>query len=347
MNLLERQGYKTSLINNRRYLGNKYKLLPFITAVVNEECPEIETVADIFAGTGAVSSAFTDKIIITNDLMYSCYICNYAWFSAESYNPEKIIDYVIKYNSETACSENYMTQNFADTYFSKSDCAKIGYIREDIENKYKTGHLNRRERAILITSLLYAMDKIALTCGHYDAYRKIARYDNPLELYVPLVNVNNNPHNECFCEDANNLVQRIKANLVYIDPPYNSRQYCDTYHILENVARWEKPAVFGIAKKMDRSSMKSKYCTVDATQTFEQLISDIKADYILLSYNNMAEKGNGRSNAKISDSDIMRILSKKGNVKVFEENYKPFTTGKSNISDNIERLFLCICFSEV
>ena len=68
--------YKTSLINNRRYLGNKYKLLSFIIGVVNEECADIETVADIFAGTGAVSSAFADKVLITNDLMYSNYICN-------------------------------------------------------------------------------------------------------------------------------------------------------------------------------------------------------------------------------------------------------------------------------
>lgn len=54
----EKKLYKTSLINNRRYLGNKYKLLPFITKVVSEECSDIKSVADIFAGTGAVSSAF-------------------------------------------------------------------------------------------------------------------------------------------------------------------------------------------------------------------------------------------------------------------------------------------------
>ena len=170
MSAAETKAYKTSLINNRRYLGNKYKLLPFITGVVNNECDGIETVADIFAGTGAVSSAFTNKTIITNDLMYSNYICHYAWFGAEVYDPQVIIDYVVRYNAKTKCGENYMTRNFADTYFSKSDCAKIGYIREDIERNYKKGNLNKRERAILITSLLYAMDKIAVTCGHYDAY---------------------------------------------------------------------------------------------------------------------------------------------------------------------------------
>lgn len=337
--------YKTSLINNRRYLGNKYKLLPFITKVVNEECSDINSVADIFAGTGAVSSAFTDKVLITNDLMYSNYICNYAWFGAEEYDPQIIIDCVVRYNALTDLEDNYMTDNFADTYFSRDDCAKIGYIREDIEVLYKKGDINTRERAILITSLLYAMDKIANTCGHYDAYRKGVEFDKSLELYVPMANRQNNPNNQCFNIDSNELVKNIEADLVYIDPPYNSRQYCDAYHLLENVARWEKPEVFGVARKMDRSTMKSKYCTQSATEAFEQLIGDIKAKYILLSYNNMAEKGNDRSNAKISDQDIMRILEKKGEVKVFSESYKAFTTGKSDIDDNQERLFLCRCFN--
>ncbi len=337
--------YKTSLINNRRYLGNKYKLLPFITGVVNDECPDITSIADIFAGTGAVSSAFTDKVIITNDLMYSNYICNYAWFGAEEYDPQIIIDCVVRYNALTDLEDNYMTDNFADTYFSRDDCAKIGYIREDIEVLYKKGDINTRERAILITSLLYAMDKIANTCGHYDAYRKGVEFDKSLELYVPMANRQNNPNNQCFNMDSNELVKNIEADLVYIDPPYNSRQYCDAYHLLENVARWEKPEVFGVARKMDRSTMKSKYCTQSATEAFEQLIGDIKAKYILLSYNNMAEKGNDRSNAKISDQDIVRILEKKGEVKVFSESYKAFTTGKSDIDDNQERLFLCRCFN--
>lgn len=337
--------YKTSLINNRRYLGNKYKLLPFITKVVNEECSDINSVADIFAGTGAVSSAFTDKVLITNDLMYSNYICNYAWFGAEEYDPHIIIDCVIRYNSLCDLEDNYMTENFSDTYFSRDDCAKIGYIREDIECLYENGCINKRERAILITSLLYAMDKIANTCGHYDAYRKGIVFEKTLELYVPLAEIHNTVDNQCYNTDANELVKDISADLVYIDPPYNSRQYCDAYHLLENVARWEKPEVFGVARKMDRSTMKSKYCTQSATEAFEQLIGDIKAKYILLSYNNMAEKGNDRSNAKISDQDIMRILEKKGEVKVFSESYKAFTTGKSDIDDNQERLFLCRCFN--
>lgn len=344
METTEIKAYKTAAISNRRYLGNKYKLLPFIKRVVSAECTDIHTVADIFAGTGAVSYGFTDKTIITNDLMYSNYICNYAWFGAEAYDPQRIIDTIAGYNALDNCGENYMTKNFADTYFSREDCSKIGFIREDIEKNYQKGIINSREKALLITSLLYGMDKIAVTCGHYDAYRRGVDFHQRLELHVPLAKVDNDPKNQCYNEDANNLVKRIAADLVYIDPPYNSRQYCDTYHLLENVARWEKPEVFGVAKKMDRSGMKSSYCTISAAKTFEELINDIKAKYILLSYNNMAEKGNSRSNARISDGDILRILGKKGTVKVFSESYKAFSAGKSEITENAERLFLCTCF---
>ena len=203
--------YKTTLINNRRYLGNKYKLLPFITQVAGRECQNIQVVADLFAGTGAVASAFADRRLITNDIMFSNYICNFAWFGADTYDRGKIEQSVIHYNALRVNEENYMTENFADTYFSRADCAKIGYIREDIERRFHQGELNRREQAILITSLLYAMDKIALTCGHYDAYRRGARSDQPLELRVPLPPVNNDPANQCFNEDANNLVKRMAA----------------------------------------------------------------------------------------------------------------------------------------
>ena len=73
------QNMKTTKINNRRYLGNKYKLLDFIKSTIASECQGINTVADIFAGTGSVASAFTDKKLITNDILYFNYICHVAW----------------------------------------------------------------------------------------------------------------------------------------------------------------------------------------------------------------------------------------------------------------------------
>lgn len=334
---------KTTAINNRRYLGNKYRLLPFIKQVVSDNCHDIHIVADLFAGTGAVSSAFQEYEIITNDILYSNYISNLAWFSPLEYDEEKIIHFIQSYNAQNIRTDNYMSETFGDTFFSKEDCRKIGFIREDIEKRHHENELNDRERALLITSLLYGMDKIAKTCGHYDAYRKGVEFDLHLELSVPGASHNNNPRNQCYHEDINVLAPNIQADLVYLDPPYNSRQYCDAYHVLENVAQWQKPKVFGVARKMDRTALKSAYCTQKATEAFADLITKINARYILLSYNNMRNKGNARSNAKLADKDILHILSDKGRVLLFEENYKAFTTGKSDIKDNAERLFLCIC----
>ena len=330
-------------INNRRYLGNKYKLLPFIKETINKECGDIKSFADIFAGTGAVASAYIDKKIITNDLLYSNYICNLAWFGNEKVDKLKIEKIIKSYNEKKYNKENYMTKNFADTYFSFEDCSKIGFIREDIENQFKSNKLNDRERAVLIMTLIYSMDKIANTCGHYDAYIRNKKLVSNLILDIPDVSNKNNKMNKCYNMDANELVKRrmFKIDLCYLDPPYNSRQYSDAYHLLENVARWEKPAVFGVAKKMDRTNLKSKYCTNSAKDEFYDLINNINAKYIVLSYNNTGKRANERSNARISDEDIINILNDKGEVKIYKKNYKAFTTGKSMNNENVERLFIC------
>ena len=339
--LMEELNLKRFFINNRRYLGNKYSLTNFIKKIVKENCKNINIVADVFSGTGSVLEIFKDKQLITNDLLYCNYISNYAWFSNEDYSEEKIINIVYKYNMIKISENNYVRENFADTFFSADDCSKIGYIREDIEKIYKNKEINYKEYSILITILLYAMDRIANTVGHYDAYRKNIEFDKELYLGIMLPDKNLNKDNKCYNKDANELVKNIDCDLLYLDPPYNSRQYSDAYHLLENIANWKKPKVFGIARKMDRKAIKSSYCTIEATSKFKELIENTNARYILLSYNNMSEKGNDRSNAKISDKDILEILEKKGKVTIFEEEYKVFSTGKSNVKDNKERLFLC------
>ena len=330
-------GLTTFSIGSRRYLGNKTKLLPFILEVVKAECQGIKSIADIFSGTGSVASAFIEKTLYTNDILQSNYISNIAWFSPQSFERKKLEKILKDFNAYDRLEANYMSENFSNTYFSDKVCSKIGFVRESIENL----DINERERAILITSLLYAMDKIATTCGHYDAFRKGAKLANKLTLAMPQLSNKLSASNRCFNKDANELVKEIYADLIYIDPPYNSRQYCDAYHLLENVATWQKPQVFGIARKMNRLHIKSKYCNNNASEAFVDLISNINAKYILFSYNNMASKGNDRSNARISDEIIMDTLNKKGRVLVFSQDYKAFSTGKSNIKDNSERLFLC------
>lgn len=207
--------------------------------------------------------------------------------------------------------------------------------------------INNREKYILIASLLYSMDRIANTVGHYDAYRKKQILENKFEMYGLNIKNKIKNKNEIYNKDSNELVKAIKADVIYIDPPYNSRQYGDAYHLLENVAQWKKPKVYGVAKKMDRSDIKSNYCTNKAVLSFKNLIKECNCKYIIVSYNNMGQKGNARSQAKISDVEILEILSSKGKVKVFEKDFNYFTTGKTKIENHKERLFLCeVCNQE-
>ena len=334
---------QTFEINNRRYLGNKFKLLPFIRRIVDEECKHVMSVLDAFSGTGSVSFAFRDKQLLVNDMMYCNYLAALCWFSPLKVDEQKIRELLEYYNTaDTRREENYMWKNFRDTYFSADVCRRIGFVREDVEQKYKAGELNERERAALITSLVYAMDRISNTYGHYDSYIQNAKFNNDFELRLPKLDYELNADNLCFNMDANRLAAEVDCDLAYLDPPYNSRNYCDAYHLLENVARWEKPAVEGVARKMDRSAMKSEYCKVTANESLEDLVDILRCRYIMLSYNNNGQKLQVRSNAKISDAEILRILGKRGEVKVFTQDFKPFSAGRGENVGNQERLFLCV-----
>lgn len=334
-------------LKNRRYLGNKYKLIPFIKKVVEDNCEDCSSFFDVFSGTGVVADAFREFNLITNDLLYSNYVIHYAFFSDDEFDKEKLMKIIDKWNNISSIKEeNYMSINFGGKYFSHETSKKIGYIREEIDILAKNGEINKREEYILISSLIYAMDRIASTCGHYDAYRKTKEYNDELVLKFPNIKENMGK-NQIYNTDSNELVRVVKADIAYIDPPYNSRQYSDAYHLLENVARWEKPEVFGVAKKMNRKDIKSSYCTRRAPQVFKDLIENLDAKYILVSYSNMGSKGHDRSNARITDKEILSILRKRGEVKIFEIDYNAFTAGKSRIDNHKERLFLCKTFNTV
>lgn len=325
-------------ISNRRYLGSKQKLLDFIKEVVDKQTCGVSIVADIFAGTGVVADYFKSqgKQIIVNDILKSNVVAYETWFGNDEVDIDKIRNIIAELNSSNSTDDNYVSINFGDRYFSMENARKIGYIREKIDSY----DINSREKSVLLTSLIYAMDKVANTVGHYDAYRKKMDSFQPIVLRVPKLEKNRN--NQIYCEDANVLVKKIYADLVYIDTPYNSRQYGDAYHLLENIVNWKKPTVTGVAKKMiDRSTTKSIYSTKEAPQAFDDLISNINAKYILVSYNNMAKKGNGRSNAKISNEEIITSLEKRGRVEIFEIPFKVFTTGKTKIENHKELLYLC------
>ena len=105
----------------------------------------------IFSQAPALFLLITDKILYINDILYSNYLCHLTWFSDEVFDITKIENYIEYFNSELPYEDNYMTENFSDTYFSRRNCSKIGLICETFENEFKNSKINNRERALLST----------------------------------------------------------------------------------------------------------------------------------------------------------------------------------------------------
>ena len=272
----------------------------------------------------------------------SSYTSLQCWLTTKNYNKEKIANIINFLNDLQPKKENYVSEKFGGSYFTKENALKIGAVREEIEKLDEKGEVNKEEKNILLTSLIYSIDKVANTVGHYETYRKKLDTIQSLKLLVPDIDTKNNANNEIYQKDANQLVREIKCDVLYIDPPYNSRQYGDSYHLLENIITWKKPKVEGVGKKMaERNHLKSRYCLKGAVEAFEDLIQNAQTNHILISYNNTGEKKNDRSNAKIPDNRIVEILKAKGEVEVFEREYRGFTTGKSDTQGHTERVFYC------
>ncbi len=326
-------------LQNRRYLGNKYKLLGFIEDIISEKCGSINSLCDIFAGTGVVAERFNNPEIkiISNDFLSANHSCLQAFLGTNKDIQKNITEKINHLNNLQCNNGNYFSEHFGGTYFTEENARKIGAIRAKIENIAE----NEDEKNILICSLLYAVDKVANTVGHYDAFRKKLDMLQSVKLLMPDIDYSHNKDNEVYKEDANILIRKIFCDVLYIDPPYNSRQYSDAYHLLENLAEWKKPGVIGIGKKMDRSHIKSAYCLKAAKQAFTDLIKNANCKHILLSYNNTGDSKDERSNARMSDNEILQILNDKGDVEIFKKDYKAFTAGKSNGENNAERIFYC------
>ncbi|WP_147613452.1 DNA adenine methylase [Treponema pectinovorum] len=326
-------------LESRRYIGCKQKLVDWIFDIVQAETKNIHTATDIFAGTGVVAKKMLgmyDNVII-NDFLFSNNQIYTAFFKTGDWDKEKILKKIELYNNldETPLRDNYFSTNYGGKYFDYDMSKKIGWIREDIENSKSA--LTEKEYAILISTLIYNIDKHANTLGHFEAY--IKKPIKKTELKLRLIDVKEFENLTICREDSNKLAREIKSDLVYIDPPYNSRQYSRFYHVYENLVKWEKPELVGTAMKPPVENM-SKYCSAKAPETFEDLIQNLDSKYLAVSYNNTYNSKSKSSQNKIQLEEIEEALNKKGETKKFEKDYRFFNAGKTNLENHQELLYI-------
>lgn len=327
-------------LHNRRYIGNKYKLLEWIFEKIKDNC-EGSRFADLFAGTGVVAAKALENfnVIILNDFLYSNNIIYKAFLGNGKWNKNRVMEIINNYNLllPAKLKDNYFSYNFGNKFFSNDSAKIIGYIREDLENKRSI--LEKREYYILLASLIYTADKIANTVGHFEAFFK---KDNVIDTFVlkPILPLETDGKEILIYKmDANNLAKNIRTDITYLDPPYNSRQYSRFYHVLETLAKWDKPKLFGVALKPPPENM-SDYCRVRAKHKLNELINNLNSKYVVLSYNNTYESKSKSSKNKIKLEEIEYILRQKGHTKYYERDYKHFDAGKTDFDNHKEYLFI-------
>ena len=325
------------------YIGSKKSLIDFIniplSKIINKNIDKSLTLLDGFAGTGIVGSSFKLKYnnlkIIANDLEYYSYIINYSLllvpYSDKLINIINIInDYIIN-NSNIELQDNYdlITKNYTPLgddkrmYWTIENGIIADYCYYIFNKKLKDNDINNDEYIFLIASLLCSMDKIANTTSVYGAYLKKFKSSSIDKLFLIPIHINKeiDLENKVYNYDINNnIILEQYYDIVYLDPPYNQRQYSANYHPLNFIANYNNKLELYGKTGLIKNYNKSKFCQkTNAFEELQYLINNLKTKNILLSYNN---------EGIINYDDMKEFLISKGKVKLYKKIYKKY---KSNI----------------
>lgn len=336
-----------------RYIGGKSLLLDNINNVIMSEVPEVSSVIDLFAGSGIVSNNFKSKgyRIISNDFLYFSYVMSRASIELNKKPTFKnlSIDDPIKYLNELTIADTsfyvdqcFIYNNYSPVgqcrrmYFQPENALKIDIIRLTIEKWYTYELITEDEYFYLLSSLINAVPFVSNITGVYAAYLKFwdKRTYKTLKLTDPII-TSNGKKNECYNSDFTELLSK-KCDLLYADPPYNSREYLPNYHILETIARYDYPDIHGVTGMRNYNEQKSVFCKKGTVASaFETMIRDCKSKYILISYNNESLLSTEEL------SSICRRYAIDDSFKLFEYSYQRY---KSKIPNNTaglkEQLYL-------
>lgn len=285
-----------------RYIGSKRELLSAIDAVVHKHATgNEETFLDLFAGTNVVGNHFKKQFTVySNDLLYFSYVNamatieNNGILRFDGLQAKGIHDPLAYLNAgpSTAGSPGYYERAYSPAtgamYFTEENGRRIDFIRDSIDQWNTEGLLSSYEYYYLVSTLIEAIPSISNITGTYGAYLKHwdKRALDTLHL-KPLPIVDNNRANRAYNTNANELVEEISADIAYIDTPYNNRQYASNYHVLENIARNNKPDLHGKTRVFDWFDLKSEYAMKKTAYTaMGGLLETVKARHIIISYNN-------------------------------------------------------------
>lgn len=309
------------------YIGSKNTLLDFINNVICEVAGDIsrKIFCDIFAGTGAVGNFFKDKVskIIANDFETYSFVIN-----RNLIQNKKTIKYSLDKLNSLDGIKGFIFNNYSvssgRSYFTDYNAKKIDAIRTEIE------FINRGDLYFyLLASLLESADKVANTASVYGAFLKNIKETASKEITLkPAIFKETKNDNIVYNKDANALIKEISGDILYLDPPYNARQYGANYHLLNTIAEYKEFKPRG--KTGLPEYKKSLYCKKSyIKETLNDLIKNANFEYVFLSYNN---------EGLISVNEIKDIFERYGDYRLFQRYYKRYKADNKRKYRNTETI---------
>lgn len=339
-----------------RYLGNKTKLLSFIDSVISKYKIKGEIFADLFAGTCSVGDHYKNRYkIIANDYMtFSSIICKAKLLNKKIPNFQnfkkqyKESPFVILNNKIYSPQKNYFiyqtyTPQSNRMYFSEVNASKIDGMRLDIEEYYKNSIINEKEYYFLLASLLESSLKVSNTSGTYQAYfkfwetRALKKFTlEPLSICETEILFDN----IVFNTNTNKLIREISGDIAYIDTPYTTTQYTNSYHLLETIAKYDYPEIFGKTGRRYNRELSGYSNKTKAIIEFEDLFRQIQFKHILVSYSN-------QSIIQLQDLiELAKKFAKNSEVYVEYFDYREYATNNISQKGNNENLKEVIIYFE-
>jgi adenine-specific DNA-methyltransferase len=315
-----------------KYLGSKRVFVPLIVEVVRRLCPE-GAILDPFSGTARVGHALkaAGYRVIASDLnayaatLATCYVAadreDHADEAAEQLAALSKLSGRPGWFTRTYCEES--------RFFQPKNGARIEAIREAIEAMAP----DTERRAVLLTALMEAADRVDSTTGVQMAYLKrwAPRSHNELALRLPdLLPRARGGKGEAHCLDALEAVRRFSADVCYLDPPYNQHKYLGNYHIWETLVRWDRPEVYGVARKrVACRARKSPFNSRrEAAGAFAALVDAIEAPHLVVSFSDEGFLERGW---------LVERLARRGEVVVLEREHARYVGARIGIYNQAGR----------
>ncbi len=329
-----------------RFIGNKEKLLEQINQAVLSTKISDGVFCDFFAGTSSVGRFFKEKgfEIISSDVLYFSYVLQKAYIdnneepkfkklskdsslssfeSVKNYlnNLKGINGFIYKNYTE----EGTKNKQYKRMYFTSENGKRIDAMRTQIEEWKNKKLLSEKEYFTLLATIIESVPFYSNISGVYGAFlkqydpRALKRFEmKPIKFYPGSKN------HTVYNKDSMSLINNLNVDILYVDPPYNNRQYAPNYHLLETIAKYDKPKIKGLTGLRDYANQKSDFCNKKtALIALNKIANTAKYKYLILSYN---------SEGIMSEKEIVSVLKKYGKVTIKNIDYPRYKSNSNGES---------------